>query len=671
MDDGMDYMDEIVAEFVIEAEELLEKLDADLVDLEKTPDDLNLINEIFRSAHTIKGTAGFLGFNNMARLTHAAEDILNRMRKGNLAVSAEIMDAILATVDILGTMLDSIRENGKEGDAEVDGLIATLNELNNGGQDQADKADDSGESEPEAAKAEEQAQPDSGGDPPSEKDEKEAEAKAPDAGEEKKASASKSKKKKKSPSKSAPAEKAEEPPAPQPEPAAQAEEKPAAAKAPGNEPPAPAAKKSAEKNKENRPAQTVRVPVDRLDHLMNLAGELVLGRNRLNQVCQFFETSMDLLFSDDAGGWSMDSDRQSVHEIFEKNIEQLSEANGLIALISSELQMSVMQTRMMPVGTLFKKVPRMVRDLSREMKKDVEIIIKGEETELDKSVIEELGDPLTHLIRNSMDHGVESPEERKKIGKNPRGRITLFATQEGNDIIIGIEDDGAGLDPDKLKSRAVERGIISESEAKRMNAREAYNLIFAPGFSTKTEVTSVSGRGVGMDVVKTNVSRLNGLIEVESQKGVGTTFYLKLPLTLAIIQGLIVQVAEENFIIPLISVLETIRTNKESFSWVGDRRVIRLRDSVIPLVDLVDFFDIRRQGEEPEEYYVVIVAIADKRVGLVVDSLVGQEEVVIKSLGDFFESTEAIAGATIMGDGRVRLIIDVSEIVRIEQEKAA
>ncbi len=668
MDDGMDYMDEIVAEFVIEAEELLEKLDADLVELEKTPDDLNLINEIFRSAHTIKGTAGFLGFDNMARLTHAAEDILNRMRKGNLAVSAEIMDAILATVDILGTMLDSIRENGKEGDAEVDGLIATLNELNNGGQDQAEQSDDPGQPESDAEKAEEQTQAESGNDSSTGK---EPEAKAPDGGEEKKASASKSKKKKKSPSKSAPAEKAEESPAPQPEPAAQAEEKPAAAKAPGNETPAPAAKKSAEKNKENRPAQTVRVPVDRLDHLMNLAGELVLGRNRLNQVCQFFETSMDLLFSDDAGGWSLDSDRQSVHEIFEKNIEQLSEANGLIALISSELQMSVMQTRMMPVGTLFKKVPRMVRDLSREMKKDVEIIIKGEETELDKSVIEELGDPLTHLIRNSMDHGVESPEERKKIGKNPRGRITLFATQEGNDIIIGIEDDGAGLDPDKLKSRAVERGIISESEAKRMNAREAYNLIFAPGFSTKTQVTSVSGRGVGMDVVKTNVSRLNGLIEVESQKGVGTTFYLKLPLTLAIIQGLIVQVAEENFIIPLISVLETIRTSKEKFSWVGDRRVIRLRDSVIPLVDLVDFFDIRRQGEEPEEYYVVIVAIADKRVGLVVDSLVGQEEVVIKSLGDFFESTEAIAGATIMGDGRVRLIIDVSEIVRIEQEKAA
>ncbi len=665
MDDGMDYMDEIVGEFVIEAEELLEKLDTDLVELEKTPDDLDLINEIFRSAHTIKGTAGFLGFNNMARLTHAAEDILNRMRKGNLAVSTEIMDAILATVDVLGKMLDNIRDSGSEGDIAVDEIIAELNRLNSGSDTAAEEASD----EDDASAAAEA--------PAEEEGKAQEESPADDEAAEEKKQPEKAKGKSKSKSKV----KAKKDPAPEPEkPEPAAEEKPAekpvekTPPAASEKKPSAAAKKKAapaEKAKDNRPAQTVRVPVDRLDHLMNLVGELVLGRNRLNQVSQFFEASMDLLFNDDSSRWNEDENRATMSQIFEKNIEQLAETNGLIALISSELQMAVMQTRMMPVGTLFKKVPRMVRDLSREMNKDVEIIIKGEETELDKSVIEELGDPLTHLIRNSMDHGVESPEERKKLGKNPKGRITLFAAQQGNDIIIGIEDDGAGLDPEKLKSRAVERGIISESEAKRMNAREAYNLIFAPGFSTKTEVTSVSGRGVGMDVVKTNVSRLNGLIEVESQKGVGTTFYLKLPLTLAIIQGLIVQVAEENFIIPLISVLETIRTGKENFTWVGDRRVIRLRDSVIPLVNLQEFFDIRREGEEPDEYYVVIVAIADKRVGLVVDALVGQEEVVIKSLGEFFESTEAIAGATIMGDGRVRLIIDVTDIVRIEQEKAA
>ena len=668
-DEDLDFMGEIVAEFLVESNELLEKLDTDLISLEKSPEDLDLINEIFRAAHTFKGTSGFLGCDKMMSLTHAAEDMLNRMRKGNLSLTSEIMDAILETVDVLRTFLDNIATTNKEGEVEVESLIELLNELN--AQEMSPSENPDGQQPANSAETEIEVQANtdekSKAEPADETqpDTTAAKGKKKAAGGKKKKATAKSKKpvaetlsngdKDANPvaqKKQAPAEQKK---AEKPQKAVPAKSKAAAATV---------------ETKDNKTAQTVRVPVSRLDHLMNLAGELVLGRNRLNQINTFFEAGIHSLQNDDSSRNETDyTSGKEIRQIWEHNVELLSETNSALALITSELQMAIMQTRMMQVASLFKKVPRLIRTLSREMKKEVELIVKGEETELDKSVIEELGDPLTHLLRNSLDHGIESPEERVAAGKNRVGTIELFANQQGNHIIIGIRDDGAGIDAEKVKARALERDMISEAEAERMNDREAYNLIFQPGFSTAEVVTSVSGRGVGMDVVKTNVSRLNGMIEVESEKGVGSTFILKLPLTLAIIQGLLVKVDADVFIIPIVSVLETVRVQNNSFNTIGSRKVIRLRDTVIPVVHLRDFFHTSTGENESEEKYVVVVGVANKLVGLVVDKLLGQEEVVIKSLGEFFENADAIAGATIMGDGRVRLIIDISEIVNIEQER--
>ncbi|KAA3615566.1 MAG: chemotaxis protein CheA [Calditrichaeota bacterium] len=647
-------MAEIIAEFLVESNELLEKLDSDLIALEKSPDDLELINEIFRAAHTFKGTSGFLGFNKLMSLTHAAEDILNRMRKGNLSLTSEIMDAILETVDVLRTFLDNISSTNQEGDVEVDTLIAILNKLNEGASPEKEDTEGATVETSKDTAEQENAQI------PLKKNEDSNDTKEEKSTVTEIATND-------SPVSATEPENIKENAHPTDDKSQSTAKTSTQAEGPQSNAPVGAAKND---GKDSKTAQTVRVPVSRLDHLMNLAGELVLGRNRLNQVNTFFEASLHSLQSEESRSSDADfSGETKIRRMWERNVELLSETNSALALITSELQMAIMQTRMMQVASLFKKVPRLVRTLSREMKKEVELIIEGEETELDKSVIEEIGDPLTHLLRNSLDHGIESPEIRKKAGKNPVGKVRLFAKQQGNHIIIGIQDDGAGIGAEKVKARAVERGVITESEAERMNDREAYNLIFQPGFSTAEVVTSVSGRGVGMDVVKTNVSRLNGMIEVESEQGVGSTFILKLPLTLAIIQGLLVKVSDDVFIIPIVTVLETVRVQKNSFNTIGNRQVIRLRDTVIPVVNLREFFGASVADNELQESYVVVVGVANKLVGLVVDKLLGQEEVVIKSLGEFFENSQAIAGATIMGDGRVRLIIDISEIVNIEQER--
>lgn len=641
--DEMDYTAEIIGEFIIETEELIEKLDADLVALEKDPSDLDLLNEIFRSAHTIKGTSGFLGFNKMSKLTHAAEDVLNKLRKGDLTASPEIIDAILACVDQLREMLAAIRENGTDSAGDIEALSAKLLDFANGAG--AETGDDGagGSTAPRKKR---------GG-----------------SG--------------KKPRKKMPVQDNKSPQQKQPDPAA---EQPAEPAVPGqtNTPPqgAGSAQEDAALSTVGRPSaekpvhetelhhsQTVRVSVGRLDHLMNLAGELVLGRNRLNQLTAFFEAAVNVSSSTREGLLGNDTDQAArFSDIWEEHVELLTETNSMIGFVTAELQMAIMQTRMMPVDSLFKKIPRLVRDLSKGSGKEVNLVIEGKETEVDKSIIEELGDPMTHLIRNAMDHGLEDPEERVRAGKSPTGMLRIFAYQQGNHIIVGIQDDGRGIDPERVKRSAVEKGLISEAEAQRMNDREAINLVFEPGFSTKTKVSDVSGRGVGMDVVKTNVSRLNGVIEIESVQGEGTTFYLKLPLTLAIIQGLMVGVADEVFILPIVSVLEAVRISEQDLHCIEGQPVIRLRDAIVPLVSLEEYFNISREGVPAKEKYAVIVAIANKQMGLIVDKLLGQEEVVIKTLGDFFDSSRAIAGATIMGDGRVRLIIDVAEVAKIGQE---
>ena len=337
-------------------------------------------------------------------------------------------------------------------------------------------------------------------------------------------------------------------------------------------------------------------------------------------------------------------------------------------MVTTDIQLAVMKTRMLPIGRVFNKFPRMVRDLSRELGKNIELVISGEETELDKSIVEEIGDPLVHLIRNACDHGVESKEERIAAGKKEQGTVELKAYNEGNHIVVEITDDGKGMDPVILKAKAVEKGIISEREADSMTDKEAYSLIFKAGFSTAKVVTNVSGRGVGMDVVKTNIEKLNGIIDVDSTYGEGTTLKLKIPLTLAIIQSLLVGVQEEYYAIPLASVIETVRISQDEIYTVENKSVLRLRNEVLPLVRLADIFGVDSVFDNAEQAYVVVIGLAENKIGVIVDFLIGQEEVVIKSLGSYLKGTEGIAGATIRGDGRVTLIVDIAAMMQMAKQ---
>jgi len=389
--------------------------------------------------------------------------------------------------------------------------------------------------------------------------------------------------------------------------------------------------------------QTIRVDVKRLDHLMNLIGELVLAKNRLIKI------------NDDV------EERYEGEEF----LEELTQVVSIVSLVTTDLQIAVMKTRMLPIGKVFNKFPRMIRDLTRELNKKMELQISGEDTELDKSIVEEVGDPLVHIIRNSCDHGIEIPEVRVAAGKDETGTIKLKAYNEGNQIVIQIDDDGKGLDAEMLKAKSVEKGLITLSEADSMSDKEAFGLIFKPGFSTAATVTNVSGRGVGMDVVKTNIEKVNGMIDIESEVGVGTTMKLKIPLTLAIIQALLVGVQEEHYAIPLASVLETVRISKDEIYTVEGRSVMRLREDILSLVHIGDIFEVERILDSSEHVYVVVLGLGTSKLGLIVDSLVGQEEIVIKSLGDYLKGIEGIAGATIRGDGGVTLIVDVVALMDI------
>lgn len=370
---------------------------------------------------------------------------------------------------------------------------------------------------------------------------------------------------------------------------------------------------------------------------MNQVGELVLERNRMIQLNQDLQggTADMVLFGEEFG----------------KLAKRMN-------FVTSELQMQVLKMRMIPVEKVFKKFPRIVRSLARDLGKEVDLKIFGEETELDRSVVDEIGDPLIHLIRNAMDHGLETPDERIAAGKPGTGTLVLAAVHEGNSIIISIKDDGRGIDTDRVGRKAIEKGLITEDQLAAMSQREMFDLIFLPGFSTKDKASDLSGRGVGMDVVKTNIKKLNGLIEIKSEKGLGSEFILRLPLTLAIIQSLLVEVEGEIYSIPLASVLETLRVDQREFHVIGGQEVLKLRDMVLPLIRLEQVFRVQRHYEQDNFCYVVVIGAADKRVGLVVTRLVGQQEVAIKSLGNYLANVPGIAGSTILGDGRVTLIVD-------------
>jgi two-component system, chemotaxis family, sensor kinase CheA len=390
------------------------------------------------------------------------------------------------------------------------------------------------------------------------------------------------------------------------------------------------------KNEELSDNTTVRIDVKRLDDLMNQVGEMVLERNRMLQL------NIDYHSTENLPNFG----------------EELGRLAKRINFVTSELQMQVLKMRMIPVEKVFKKFPRIVRNLSRELGKEVDLQIIGEETELDRSVVDEIGDPLIHLIRNALDHGLELPSERVAAGKNSTGTVILSANHEGNHIIISIKDDGKGIDTNRISRKALEKGLISEDQLAVMSQKEILDLILLPGFSTKEKATDLSGRGVGMDVVKTNIKKLNGMIEIKTELGKGSEFILKLPLTLAIIQSLLVEVENEIYSVPLAAVLETLKVNSDEFHIIGGQEVLKLRESVLPLVRLQGVFGVEQSEKSSNTCYVVVVGIAEKKLGLVVSRLLGQQEVAIKSLGKFLANAPGIAGSTILGDGRVALIID-------------
>ncbi len=372
-------------------------------------------------------------------------------------------------------------------------------------------------------------------------------------------------------------------------------------------------------------------------------GELVLGRNRLAQISDQMKQTYE--------GSSIE--------------KELSGTFSQLDFITTELQMAVMKARMVPMSKVFNKLPRLIRDLCRESGKKIELEIFGAENELDKSIVEELNDPLVHILRNAADHGIESPDDRIAAGKSETGRVTIQTRQEGNHMAITIADDGRGLDPEKLKAKATQRNLITEDQAREMSNSEACNLIFAAGFSTAEKVTNVSGRGVGMDVVRTNVQKLKGIIEIRSEIGKGTTLTIKLPLTLAIIQVLLAQVQKEVFSIPLNSVIEVVRIEKSNIQTIRGKEVIKLRDTILPLAWLSSVFNIPLNGTKRDWIYIVVIGLAEKRIGVVVDTLLGQKEVVIKSLGSYLGTVPGIAGSTILGDGRVIMILDIAPFMKL------
>lgn len=681
----MDEFQEILQDFLVESFELIEQLDQDLVELESRPDDLDLLNRIFRVAHTIKGASSFLNFDVLTHLTHHMENLLNMARHGDLVIDADVMDVILESIDLMKALLVRIRDSGEDSGLEVNPCVIRLDAVANGtslGETvPAPAAPSTPTPEPKVAvAATSEEEPDYSG---MSDEEVEAEIErliavrqAEDAAKRANSAKSTTPSAEEEPDYSGMSDeeveaeierliavrqaedaakrsnKGQEPEAVKPSvaaapvavtpPAAPKSEPAPVAKA------APAPKKvEAKDDGENRGGsaveQTIRVDVKRLDHLMNLIGELVLGKNRLIKI-------------------NDDVEERYEGEAF---LEELNQVVSIVSLVTTDLQIAVMKTRMLPIGKVFNKFPRMIRDLSRELNKKIELEITGEETELDKSIVEEIGDPLVHIIRNSCDHGIETPETRLAAGKEEGGTIQLKAYHEGNHIVIQIIDDGKGLDADMLKSKSIEKNIITEKEADTMSEKEAFGLIFRPGFSTAAQVTSVSGRGVGMDVVKTNIEKLNGMIDIDSEVGKGTSMKLKIPLTLAIIQALLVGVQEEYYAIPLASVLETVRISKDEIYTVESRSVMRLRDEVLSLVHIGDIFEVERVFDNSEHAYVVVLGLAESKIGLIVDSLVGQEEIVIKSLGEYLKGIEGIAGATIRGDGGVTLIVDVAALMQM------
>ena len=705
--------EEILQDFLVEAGEILELLSEQLVELENDVDNADLLNAIFRGFHTVKGGAGFLSLGELVDVCHGAENIFDLLRNGQRSVNADLMDTILSALDTVNDMFVLVQNKEPLVAADA-GLLAELSRLSvpesqdatepaqeeapeptipepitpessMSASTQSDSSDEMSEDEFERLLDELHG----GGSPSSTSpeavtdvsstsndnndisddefeslldelhgqgafsadvgdskntlntssdeinddefesllDELHGKGNAPQTGvtSSETAEATPST----TPSKKAPTAK------PVAKPVAKPASKPAAK---------PASKAGPASKKASQPVApqaetTVRVDTKRLDIIMNMVGELVLVRNRL--------TTLGLT-SDD---------------------ENLNKAVSNLDAVTTDLQGAVMKTRMQPIKKVFGRFPRVVRDLARSLDKDIQLILEGEETDLDKNLVEALADPLVHLVRNSVDHGIEMPDDREAIGKPRQGSVVLSASQEGDHILLTIKDDGAGMDAEKLKSIAVERGVLDAEAAARMPDKEAFSLIFAPGFSTKTEISEVSGRGVGMDVVKTKIAQLNGTVNIDSEMGVGTILEIKVPLTLAILPTLMVVVGKQTFALSLAAVNEIFHLDLTKTNNVDGQLTIIVREKAIPLFYL-DKWLVRDYENNPRDKgHVVIVQVGNQQIAFVVDRLIGQEEVVIKPLDRLLHGTPGMAGATITSDGGIALIIDIPNMLRFYAKK--
>ena len=603
----MSEMDEAIQEFLVESDENLSQVERDLLELETHPDGLDILASIFRAVHTVKGTCSFLGYSKLESLAHTGETLLSLLRDGDISLNPDIASALLKMVDAIRQMLSCIQESGNDGEEEYSELKALLTELQKGG-------NASSSQEPVAVAEEPIEEPVDSGQPSEEE------------------------------GSSIPTEFQTEPEICVPQaPAIEMGGGPAAAGMASPEKTAPAG----EGKSQSVVDSSIRVDVGLLDKLMNMVGELVLTRNQILQ-CPVIQ--------DDAS---------------------LQTSSQRLSLITSELQEGIMKTRMQPIGNIFGKFPRVVRDLAMNCGKQIRIEMEGKETELDKTLVEAIKDPLTHLVRNSVDHGIEKPEVREANGKSPEGILLLRAYHEGGQVNIEITDDGGGIHTERVAETAVKRGVVTQEQISRMSERELLNLIFMPGFSTAEKVTNVSGRGVGMDVVKTNIEKIGGTIDIQTNLGKGTTFKLKVPLTLAIIPALIITTGQERFAIPQVSLLELVRLEgeqiKKFIDTVHGASVCRLRGTLLPLLYLNEMVGLEPQqqehaedGESEDVVNIVVLQADSQRFGLVVDEINDTEEIVVKPLSKQLKGVPVFAGATIMGDGRVALILDVLGLVNRE-----
>ncbi len=691
---AIDLSDEILQDFLVEAGEILDLLNEQLVDLEQSPDDSDLLNSIFRGFHTIKGGASFLSLTNLVEVCHKAEDIFNLLRNNELNLNADMMDSFLRVLDEVNHMFGQLRE-GVEPDAAPPELIEDLQNMQQPGNAGAEPAEEAGcqteavaetddkpdtqilgeaaddeisEDEFEALLDSLQGQAESAVDDPvvkaADSDEitdDEFEALLDSLhGKNGQADA-------KPPSNAEQSQNDEMPPetsgdgnitddefenlldqmhgsgkgptnsqnaAPPP---SKPDDRPAASPVPENKSVDLAAKGKAAASKPKTAEATVRVDTTRLDDIMNLVGELVLARNRLNTLKAGFDD------------------------------ERVHQAIANLDVVTGDLQNAVMKTRMQPIKKVFGRFPRVVRDLARSLEKEIELEMVGEDTDLDKNLVEALADPLVHLVRNSVDHGIELPAQREAAGKPSVGKVVLAAKQEGDNILLSIADDGAGMDPEVLRAKVVEKGLMDTETASRLDDKGCYDLIFMPGLSTKQDISDVSGRGVGMDVVKTKITQLNGSIDIDSEIGSGTTLNIKVPLTLAILPTLMIQLGSRKFALPLSNISEIFELSSKKLSVVDGREVLLSRGKAPPIFHLRKWLLNGSDDQEPrsDEPQVIMVRIAQTLVGLVVDQVIGQEEVVIKPLGALLQGLPGLSGSTITGDGNIAILLDIQGLLKL------